>query len=522
MFQKLLHKEVKAGQAVVDILELNKLRRHILIHSYVWDQRLIYASNRSKITLKEDSRNSHQRNKSVGSREKVVEADGNNRPERDHSSYDSFVSETKPDGSLNLENTSHLSQPGDFIEVEDKGKDTSHVKVDPSLSTDANINDKSDSLEFEGAVRRPLSEGESPVVANLSDTLDAAWTGESHPLNLSHKENGCLPPDAVVTVHSTATNLVAAKSNADNYTANIGGVETGWTNDSKLLSKGLDTKWTGMPFASFFSSFNKTPALNPQKLVEYNPAHILSFRELERQIGARLLLPAGINDTIVPVYDDEPTSIIAYVLVSIDYHIQMSESDRSKDSGDSSVSLSLFDSTSLLSLNSFDETISNSYRSFGSSDESMLSTSGSRSLLVGDPLLYTKDLHARVSFTDDGSLGKVKYTVTCYYAKRFEALRRTCCPSELDFVRSLSRCKKWGAQGGKSNVFFAKSLDDRFIIKQVTKTELESFIKFAPAYFKYLSESIGTGSPTCLAKILGIYQVLFIVKSTFVLVSYNL
>ena len=67
--------------------------------------------------------------------------------------------------------------------------------------------------------------------------------------------------------------------------------------------------------------------------------------------------------------------------------------------------------------------------------------------------------------------------MTCYYAKRFESLRKTCCPSELDFVRSLSRCKKWGAQGGKSNVFFAKTLDDRFIIKQVTKTELESFIK---------------------------------------------
>nr|GFA98726.1 1-phosphatidylinositol-3-phosphate 5-kinase FAB1B-like [Tanacetum cinerariifolium] len=95
----------------------------------------------------------------------------------------------------------------------------------------------------------------------------------------------------------------------------------------------------------------------------------------------------------------------------------------------------------------------------------------------------------RVEFADDGPLGKVRYSVTCYYAKRFEALRRICCPSELDFIRSLSRCKKWGAQGGKSNVFFAKTLDDRFIIKQVTKTELESFIKFAPAYFKYLSES---------------------------------
>ncbi|KAK7363357.1 hypothetical protein VNO77_05497 [Canavalia gladiata] len=506
--QKLLHKEVKAGQPMVDILELNKLRRHILIHSYVWDQRLIYASNLSKITLQENLKNFNHREKLVGSKEKVVEADITTRPARVHSSCDTFLLETKHDGSLSLENTGHLSHPGEVIKSEDKGKDTSHEKVNLSLSGGANTNSKSDSLEFGGAVRRALSEGESSVVANLSDTLDAAWTGESHPTNSSLKENGCLPPDAAaVAVHSPVANIVTSKSISGNYPSDIGGIEAGCTNEYKLFSKGLDTKWKGMPFANLFGSFSKTSSFNTQKLVEYNPVHILSFRELERQTGARLLLPAGINDTIVPVYDDEPTSVIAYVLMSMDYHFQMSESDRPKDTGDSSISLPLFDSTTLLSLNSFDETITNSYRSFGSSDENMLSTSGSRSFPAGDPLSYTKDLHARVSFTDDSSLGKVKYTVTCYYAKRFEALRRTCCPSELDFVRSLSRCKKWGAQGGKSNVFFAKTLDDRFIIKQVTKTELESFIKFAPAYFKYLSESISTGSPTCLAKILGICQV---------------
>lgn len=505
----MLHKEGKVGQPVIDILELNKLRRHILIHSYVWDQRLIYASNLSKIILQENLKSLNHREKLLGSREKVVEADVATRPARGHSSCDSFLLETKPDGNLNLENTSHLSHP--VVKSEDKGKDTNHDKVDLSLSGGANINDKSDSVEFGGAVRKALSEGESPVVANLSDTLDAAWTGEGHPTNSSLKENGCLPPDAAaVAVHSPVANIVTSKSNSDIYSANIGGIEAGCTNYSKLLSKGLDTKWKGIPFANVFGSFNKTSSFNTEKLVEYNPVHILSFRELERQTGARLLLPASTNDTIVPVYDDEPTSVIAYVLVSMDYHMQMLEYDRPKDSGDSSISLPLFDSTSLLSLNSFDETITNTYRSLGSFEENVLSTSGSRSLPAGDPFSYTKDLHARVSFTDDGSLGKVKYTVTCYYAKRFEALRRTCCPSELDFVRSLSRCKKWGAQGGKSNVFFAKTLDDRFIIKQVTKTELESFTKFAPAYFKYLSESISTGSPTCLAKILGIYQVLFV------------
>jgi len=117
--------------------------------------------------------------------------------------------------------------------------------------------------------------------------------------------------------------------------------------------------------------------------------------------------------------------------------------------------------------------------------------------------------HLTISFGDESSTAgsKLKFSVTCYFAKQFDSLRKKCCPSEVDFVRSLSRCRSWSAQGGKSNVYFAKSLDERFIIKQVTKIELDSFEDFAPKYFKYLTDSLSSGSPTCLAKILGIYQV---------------
>lgn len=90
-----------------------------------------------------------------------------------------------------------------------------------------------------------------------------------------------------------------------------------------------------------------------------------------------------------------------------------------------------------------------SFRSLG--DDGILSISmfGSyASLMSSDPLSHTKSLHMRVEFTDDSPLGKVKYAVTIYYLKRFEALKRICCPSEMDYIRSLSRCKKWGAQGG--------------------------------------------------------------------------
>jgi hypothetical protein len=45
------------------------------------------------------------------------------------------------------------------------------------------------------------------------------------------------------------------------------------------------------------------------------------------------------------------------------------------------------------------------------------------------------------------------------------------------------------------------------VIKQVTRTELDSFEDYAVDYFKYLTDSVSSGSPTCLTKVLGLYQV---------------
>ncbi|XP_018622194.1 putative 1-phosphatidylinositol-3-phosphate 5-kinase FAB1D [Nicotiana tomentosiformis] len=101
-----------------------------------------------------------------------------------------------------------------------------------------------------------------------------------------------------------------------------------------------------------------------------------------------------------------------------------------------------------------------------------------------------------------------KYSVICPYARPFLHLRDRCCPSEVDFIASLSRCRSWYPKGRKTNSFFAKTLDDRFIVKEIKRNEFESFLKFAPCYFDYMDQCIEQGSQTCLAKILGIYQVI--------------
>ncbi|XP_010656079.1 1-phosphatidylinositol-3-phosphate 5-kinase FAB1B isoform X2 [Vitis vinifera] len=508
-----LHREVKAGQPAVDILEINRLQRQLVFHSYVWDQRLIYAASLGSNNLQAGLSSStlKLKEKPLTSVEKVVDMNVTSKaggkvgpvsqPSRVHKGKDMDQGlNNRKEAEICLSSSSNVNDQSDPVE---SGKIVRRV-----------LSDGQDPVESRNLVRRVLSDGHFPIMGNLSDTLDAAWAGESHAGSKTSKENGYLCADTVVVESLATVEPVAADLEMENCTNHQSEVEVAHSHGSSSSMKGpekMENSMTpvGVPFSNFSYMFSKNSSWNAQKLgiiCEYNPAYVLSFRELEHQGGARLLLPVGVNETVVPVYDDEPTSIISYALVSPDYHAQVSnELERQKDSGESSVSLPIFEN--LLSLHSFDETASESYKNLVSTDENILSLSGSRSSLVLDPLLYTKDFHARVSFTDDGSLGKVKYTVTCYYAKQFYALRKTCCPSELDFIRSLSRCKKWGAQGGKSNVFFAKTLDDRFIIKQVTKIELESFIKFAPAYFKYLSESISTGSPTCLAKILGIYQV---------------
>jgi 1-phosphatidylinositol-3-phosphate 5-kinase len=94
------------------------------------------------------------------------------------------------------------------------------------------------------------------------------------------------------------------------------------------------------------------------------------------------------------------------------------------------------------------------------------------------------------------------------YPEQFDALRRTydCDKSIID---SLARCVKWNASGGKSGSAFLKTLgngiehrtqddrslencplDDRFIAKEMSRTEFQTMESFAPAYFAYMSSVV--------------------------------
>lgn len=78
---------------------------------------------------------------------------------------------------------------------------------------------------------------------------------------------------------------------------------------------------------------------------------------------------------------------------------------------------------------------------------------------------------------------------TSYFPLQFNAMRDLMAGGEDRFIESLSRCKTWNAKGGKSGSTWAKTLDDRYILKQVSRVEHASFIEFAPQYFEYLCKA---------------------------------
>lgn len=98
-----------------------------------------------------------------------------------------------------------------------------------------------------------------------------------------------------------------------------------------------------------------------------------------------------------------------------------------------------------------------------------------------------------------------------YFAYEFEQFRKQVivkADDTKDFISSLSGCRMWMSSGGKSGASFYKTEDDRFLLKQVKKTELLILQQIVRNYFEYIQKS-GREGKTALTKILGLYTVAF-------------
>lgn len=243
------------------------------------------------------------------------------------------------------------------------------------------------------------------------------------------------------------------------------------SNSFNIIVEGSED-WIWSPFQvickDFWKNYSKGHLSKFEFIFTYSPVHLSAMNQVISQEKDRLCYTFGDeNGFMVSIHEDEVSSIIACALV----HDTQDEK----------------------------EAITNDKRYAENQNEEAQSLSMDSSEEI---------LHPKIQLGFEGNR-KNKYSVVCIHAKQFNDLRKQCFPSkETAYILSLGRCKKWNAQGGKSKALFAKTLDNRFIIKEINKTELTSFLEFAPEYFKHVSGSLSSGSQTCLAKIFGIYQVM--------------
>ncbi|XAR72261.1 1-phosphatidylinositol-3-phosphate 5-kinase [Bertholletia excelsa] len=514
LLQQAIEDALLADQTSVDILELNCIRRSLVIDSHAWDQQLYSLdtllkteSLGAKATLHATSSTQKDwindlRSNDIGLDDVLEDV-----------SFESMILQEFPKNGTESEKKDDTNLlPSEVNTIENFIPTSCHrYRHKESCSTEETVH----GMISIDSVLLPAS--------NLSDKIDSAWTGTcqlvlkpdlpnmlqmggSHAGSLGHTNQTRTPSFRRLKSRARFYSFDSALSLKERIKKEL---SPSILHLSKLRSFHASGEYRSMirdPISNLQRTHPQISPLESHKmhlLLNSSPSFISSAPLVPE--GARLLLPQiGQNNLVIVVYDNEPTSIISYALSCKEHQDYVADrqtrhhrcwhaSNINKESCAASTS-SVWQSFGPMDLGYIH------HGSHISEDASFTSTA-----IYPNP----KSPHLRISFEDESSIAgsKMKFSVTCYFAKQFDALRKKCCPSEVDFVCSLSRCKRWGAQGGKSNVYFAKSLDERFIIKQVQKTELESFEEFASEYFKYLTESLSSGSPTCLAKILGIYQV---------------
>lgn len=192
-------------------------------------------------------------------------------------------------------------------------------------------------------------------------------------------------------------------------------------------------------------------------------------------------------DSDILVREDEPSSLIAFALGSEDYQAK---------------------------LRSITEVVEPQNDQDGKRQPSDLASDIGDQVEVEHSLLRPTGTHLKYQFAE----GSAKMLCKVFYAEQFDALRRKCGVSER-IVESLSRCMKWDSKGGKTKSVFLKTLDDRFVLKSLSPIETQAFLRFAPAYFRIMSESLFHELPSVIAKMLGFYQI--IIKNPVTGIDFN-
>ncbi|KAG6468406.1 hypothetical protein ZIOFF_073091 [Zingiber officinale] len=469
--------EASLLKATYEVLGLKWLNQELLLELYIWDRRLDCLFRDMKCL-----------------RESVLVVD-------EVSTAPSHEDETTSCAD-DIQIDADVQSTKIFVETNDNSNKLLDIGLAKLVQSDRKFSDKSLNDELvSSSLELPRKPGDLPSSPRDSNTNQKVSAYISSDIQFDHSIEAVEDPfvnkaiddlkdDEAVADSEMTTKPSVNDSSTSVYAKSEGPEELIWAPFSDLKREYRKDLNGG--------SFRKFKFINAYTPSYLSPLHQLSSGEMDS-----LHFPIGPGENILSVTQDEISSIIACALSISEDHSTLSDNEPKE----------LHKSYSLTSDSSG---ISTNWVSTGSTETEGINMPHSNFSLLSDESFTSisegsvsvdHTLHPEVAVGMDKVSGKSIFFVVCIYAKQFYTLRKKCCPSELVYITSLSRCKKWDAQGGKSKAFFAKTLDDRLIIKQIKKTELDSFLKFGPDYFKHVFHSFDSGSQTCLAKILGMYQV---------------
>lgn len=372
------------------------------------------------------------------------------------------------------------------VEVLDSVKDAIDDSEESSSSS-SEADDEGDDIEEEPSPTRPRAEPSPPL------SVDPA--------------PGTTTPAITVQDSSPLTQPIALPQEQTSPTEET--VQTPVSPDSQTLALAPPAAHPGpisLPPSPFFSSFKGQglPLTPPVSDTEGGERHSI----LKAISGFLLQQPSSrsseyddpmndpehiFRDSSMIVRTDEPTSIIALALNSPQYRELLLNSrsekrSRGADLGDSEAFMP------------DDRSIAESTSTWGVVNVDAAD--------LADPTEDLKVPSSKLPWAITFESGGLTISCTILYPEQFDALRRTY-GCEKSIVESLARCAKWNNNGGKSGSAFLKTLDDRFIAKELSRPEVLAMETFAPAYFDYMSSAVNANRPVLLAKVLGCYKLTF-------------
>jgi len=104
---------------------------------------------------------------------------------------------------------------------------------------------------------------------------------------------------------------------------------------------------------------------------------------------------------------------------------------------------------------------------------------------------------------------ETKYSVKIFHAPQYHMMRHWLCGDDLNFARSIYRCKRITPQGGKTRAAFFVSHDRRYLVKQLNKAELKMLMtrEQQDAMMWYADRVLFEKLPSVLAQVVGLFTV---------------